>query len=187
MKKLLLIFAASFVFSAAVFCEEGLNLDIGTGASISVVGKPYADFDSNLNYEFSNRIALGLGIKENFNFTPGKKITNGSNGESLLYIQPYLLFKAGYFTMAGGLTVSNDTDPGYNNAYVRLGTDIPVWEAGPGKIGFDAGLEGWLSLNCIESKSEKAGDSFAAGIGTIFTTMLNTVKLNAGVKYYLPL
>ena len=187
MKKILLILAVSFVFGTSVFCEEGVNLDIGAGASVSIVGKPYADFDANINYEFSNGIALGLGVKENFNFTPGRSVTNGSNGEALLYTQPYLLFKAGYFTMAGGLTISTDTDPCYKNFYARLGTDIPVWDAGPGKIGFDAGVEGWVSINAIEANSESSEDSLAAGIGTIFTTLLNTIKLNAGAKYYLPL
>jgi len=187
MKKLLIVLAAAFVFSAALYCEEGFNLDVGAGVSVSAILKPYADVDANINYEFSNGMALGLGVKENFNFTPGRKISDGEKGEALCYTQPYLLFKAGYFTMAGGLCISTDTDPVYNNVYGHIGSDIPLWDAGSGKIGIDCGLEGWLSLAVVEPVSSSGGDQFAAGLGSLFTTLLNTAKFNLGVKYYLPL
>lgn len=188
MKKLLMVLAAAFVFSAAAFCEEGFNLDMGVGTSISGALKPYADVDVNVNYEFANGIALGIGCKENFNFTPGRTVSkDDEKGESLLYTQPYLLFKAKYFTMAGGMCISNDTNPVYQNFYVHLGSDIPIWQMGNGKLGFDAGLEGWLSLCAIESEGETTSQDIGAALGTIFTTIFNSVKLNFGVKYYLPL
>lgn len=200
MKKLtkkLIIAAASFLlFAGAAFCEEGFNMSAGAGLASSLLLKPYAYEDVNFDYEFSNGIALGGGVRLNQNLT--KTTYFNSDGsvastEALLYTMPYLMFKAGHFTMEGGFSISEDTEEFWKSPFVKLGGDFPVWDCGRGKIGIDFGVEVWISMVAVETKEsngsagEAVASAFAAGLGSVFTTLLNAPKVSLGVRYYLPM
>ncbi len=195
-KKLIAVVCTLFVFAGAVFCEEGINLSAGAGLSSSFILKPYAYEDVNLDYEFSNGIALGAGVKMNQNLT--RTVYRDSEGkvsssEAFLYSMPYLMLRIKNFTMEGGLSISEDTKEFWKSPYVRLGADIPIWDCGNGKIGIDFGFEGWVSSVAVKtpetdgSAGEAIATGFAAGFGAAIATIFNIPKLSVGVKYYLPM
>lgn len=185
MKKFIaLIFAACFITGAA-FCDPGLNLNAGVGITSSIILKPYANVDVNVDYEFENGIGVGGGVKSNFNVMP-TRTKDKEFLESICYISPYILMKYGFFTAEMGLCLQKDTENPFQNFYAHLGGDFPIWQAGKGKVGLNFGLEGWMSLYAIDPEDDSAEQNFAAGLGTIFTTLFNTIKVDFGVKYYLP-
>jgi len=195
-KKMILAAGTLLIIVGMAYADEGFNMSAGAGAAVSAVGKVYAYEDVNFDYEFANGIALGGGVKVHENLT--QKTFYNSNGEitsteAFVYTMPYLMFKAGHFTMEGGVTLSSDTTPVYENFYARLGGDFPIWECGKGKFGLDFGIETWMSLVAVETpESDGSGESamssaLAAGFGSLFSTIFNIPKISVGVKYYLPI
>ncbi|MCQ2597206.1 MAG: hypothetical protein MJ181_05100 [Treponema sp.] len=194
-KKLIIAVCSLFLFAGAAFCEEGFNMSAGVGMASSLILKPYVYEDVNFDYEFSNGIALGGGVRLNQNITRAVyRNTEGNvvTSEALLYTMPYLMFQAGHFTMEGGFSISEDTPEFWKSPFVKLGGDFPIWDCGRGKIGIDFGVEVWVSTVAVKPAESdgSAGDALASGIatgiGTAFATIFNIPKVSLGMKYYLP-
>ncbi len=181
-KKITILLCSLAVSTGTIFAEQGFNLAAGIDFSTNIILKPYLGINANADYEFSNELALALGGKGYWNITQ-----NGN--ESYLYGGPYILLRYKYFITGGGIFF-NPESGALVTPYTVIGGAIPIWQAGKGKIGFDFGLEGWLSIvdmTGTSSSDNETNDSLSDALGTIFSIIFGYPKLFFGVQYFLPL
>lgn len=147
---------------------------IGADLSESVMLKTYIAEDLNVMFRFTNGIALdgGVRIVENI-------IRN--DPEPYVYIIPCLDFRYKHFYIGGGvlLPVGDSMEPSF---FARIGGAFGDWNWGPGKGEMNIGVEVSPMLYWISTD-----DSIGSAFGSVFATIFNCVKIDVGVKWFLPI
>lgn len=189
MKKLIIALCAVFAISTAAFCEAGEHLDFSAGADCSFMLKPYAYVNAGGDYEFENGLRLGGGVRGKVNVLHKEyTVSDELNTEAWIYGMPYVLLGYKGFTVEGGFCFSRESLPEFWEVpFVRVGGEVAFAEAGPGTIGMEFGAEFWPSLYLVTPTGDSGSEQLGAGLGSVFGTLFNMVKLSVGAKYRLSL
>lgn len=167
---------SNYIYDEDTF-RPGFSYEAGAGLASSLLMKPYSYVDASLCYNFMEYVSLGLGVKDYQNL-------NWKFGESYSYFLPYVFYRMKIWNIKAGYLVSNENtgvDSFSSNLYFDTSFLFPLKDLGPGKIGIEVGADFWFSNYSFRKESKPNSGAFA----TAAATMLNPIKVYAGVKYYL--
>lgn len=155
--------------------EHGFKFEVG--AAVSVIGKPYINEQVGYSYKWDNGFFLGGDIRISEN------IVRTSKAEPVVYFMggPTLGYKI-YYLSGGALFHNSMASIKDTSFYIRSGLNFSPWQWGAGKGGINVGLELSPTVYLVEGDND-----LGAALGSVITTVLNIVKLNIGVTYFLPL
>lgn len=182
MKRLIFVIVVLVFFSSLALPaqeEQTTNFQYKTTFGI---GSSLATQYLSLNPAFlwkPDFFGAGLGVKNFLGLNYGD-----------IYIAPYLRSEFGWFYLGGGWTfpVKGPGDVGNvvevpSSFFATLGLAAPIVDLGPGKLGVDISIDGFVSS--IEVDDPKSIEEallvtpFVAGMGVVLTIP----KINAGVMY----
>lgn len=186
MRKLIIALCAFFALSTAAFCETGWNLDLSSGVDLSGGLKPYIYLESGVDYEFESGFKLGAGIRGDVNILHQQyRVGDSLNSEGWVFGIPYLMLGYKGFSLEGGIVFSSESFESFGVPFVKIGGEVLFAEMEKGKLGIEFGAAYWPSLYLVKPETDDANAELGAGIGTVFLTLFNMVKVNVGVKYRL--
>lgn len=169
---------ATLLFSvlAPIFANEhGFKFE--TGALSSIMLKPYVYEQVGYSYKWDSGFFAGGDIRFLENIIPSSK------EEPIVHFMCGPTFGYKNFYLSGGAFFYNNmTSIKDTYFYARTGISFSPWQWGKGNGGMDIGLEISPTLYIPDSE-----DELEAGLGALFGSLFNLIKLNVGVTYYLPL
>lgn len=181
MKKIFLSFPfLIFAIFTPLFAEQGILFDVGVESSVML--KPYIYEQVSYIYKWDFGFFLGGDVRVMEN------IYKISDSEPIFYFMggPCLGYKNYYFS--GGVFFYNNMESIKDTFfYIRTGYRKNFWQWGIGKGGLDIALEVSPTLYIVDTEEDNdSSAALGAGIASVFSSMLNLLKLNVGVTYLLP-
>ncbi len=165
--------------------KPGYDFEFGGGMATTVVKKTYAYGDVNFLYNFNEYTAFGMGLKEYSNL-------KRNYDEASVYYIPYAMYRLKILNIKAGGVISDENK--YSGCvftpYFDMSFSLPVWKVGSGKLGLEFGTEAWFSVCSVKSETPRDYGPeglglFAENLFTLIGTLINPMKVYAGVKYYL--
>ncbi|MBR5646452.1 MAG: hypothetical protein IKX23_07445 [Treponema sp.] len=176
-KRLFIISMMIFLASSSVAAFES-GFTFSGGLQGSFICKFYTNecISYKMFFDENTKIGLSIDVSSTQNLIPT------SSSEQIVYFDTGLAFYCYDVYLGGGVFFLKNQSPSF---YMKTGYDFGNWDWGPGKGFVYLGMIVSPTFVVVDSDGSAEG-AVGSVFGTTFGSLLNMIKIECGVRYYLP-
>ena len=178
MKKRLFIVSLLLILSTSTVAAFEQGISFSGGLQSSILAKFYTNEGISYKMFFDDDNQYGLSI----DFSSTQNLIPTSSSEQIIFFDAGLSVYFNSFYVGGGVFFLKGPEV---SGYFKTGYDFGGWEWGPGTGSVYLGLIFSPTLVSFDSDGSTEGNIDAA-VGSFFGSLLNMLKIECGVRYYIP-